>query len=197
MKTVPDRIRSAPLPGLTLTLKRTVLLGCVVALASLPVAGQGMGKRPRVVFDEDSTPLQRALEQTIKNKRNQMRGSSPACEMALQELEELEAREAAGEEIDPKVKERAEKQAAARCKVPRAKKEKFGPDKCPDCGNKMNPAGKVIGKKIVTETILDYDTPDQRGRGQWANVSFPARLLNPLAGQGLAEGGNSGRGRQR
>lgn len=176
------------------SVKRTALLASLMAFLCLPVAAapppNGSGNRPRVIFDEDSTPLQRALEQTVKNKRNQMRGSSPACDAALLELEDLEAREAAGEEIDPKVKERAEKQAAAKCKVPRVKKEKFGKDKCPDCGDKMNPAGKVVGKKIATETTLDFATPDERGRGKWADVDFPARLMNPLAGQGAVGGAN-------
>jgi len=38
-------------------------------------------------------------------------------------------------------------------------------EECKDCGDQVNRAGKVVGRKNRTETIIDYDRPGQRKNG--------------------------------
>src|SRR3954470_9365149 len=85
--------------------------------------------KPKVIFDEDGTPLQKAIGKSVSDGIEKERHVNAACQHALDDPTP-----------DPK-------KIAKFCKVPGNSSKKLGKDKCPDCGDMVNKNGKVIGKK--------------------------------------------------
>jgi len=138
--------------GWTLVLGSLLLVG--TSLRADPPAGnpgQGHG-RPGVELDSEATPLQKALEQAIDRKKERESAVDPACANAL----------ASGDE----------RRIARQCRVPEIDTEILEGSECPDCGDRVNPNGRVVGKKTKTRTTLVYEGPDQRGVPAWNRPAF-------------------------
>jgi hypothetical protein len=151
------------------------------ALAQPPGGGGGGPKRPKLDFDEEQTPLQSAVEAAVQKRQARNPDSSPDCQAALKT-----------EPPDPK------KVAKACKKLMGHKKKKLGASECPDCGDRRNPQGKLVGKKVATETTIVYEHPGQKGLAKWAGVKMKKRAVGGVghgAGNGSrpdAPGGGSG-----
>lgn len=142
--------------------------------------GGGQHKRPKIDFDEESTPLQTAVEAAVQRRRASDPDTSPACLAALN-----------ADPPDPK-------KIAKACKFMGHKKKKLGAAECPDCGDRKNPQGKVVGKKVATETTIAYEHPGQKGLARWGGVKMTKRTVGDVghgagnASRPDAPGGASG-----
>ncbi|MFB5631130.1 MAG: hypothetical protein ACE5RN_06055 [Nitrosopumilaceae archaeon] len=94
--------------------------------------GQG-----QLIIDGSSTPLQRGLEQAVKNRQNEGKGN-PNC---LMELEK--------ENPDPD-------KVSKFCNSP--KLQMLIDENCPECGDIIE-NGKKVGFRIKTQTIIEFDDP--------------------------------------
>ena len=128
----------------------------------------GKGK-PKVIFDEDGTPLERAIGKSVDDKIEHESHTNQACSDALADTSEPDAK-------------KKNKKVAKACKAAERNSRKLTQAECPDCGDMKNKNGKVIGKKVMTETTLDYDDPSQRGQSKWSDIKLNSRLSNPLIG---------------
>ncbi|MCI0410660.1 MAG: hypothetical protein L0191_19230, partial [Acidobacteria bacterium] len=129
------------------------------------------GKNPKVEeLFRDKTPLQIAIEKAREKRANEQK-INPPCQAALD----------SGNEDD----------IARFCKVPRLEMKKFSDADCGDCGELLNPAGKVVGHRVRTETKLTYQNPGQRGKSSWDKVLLK-RLDLGRVGDGVS---NRGMGR--
>ncbi len=157
-----------------MTAKRTIsrILGIFISILfvfnlGLEAEAQGgppPGKgRPGVEFDTEKSPLQKAIESSVRGKKDK----------ALEAEEELEHPACAAA-----IRTDNEANMAKHCKFPKlnTKKVEKGPQ-CPDCGDRLNANGKVTGKKIKTETVLEYKNPGQRTRN---GKSTPKERWDPV-----------------
>ncbi len=161
-----------------------VLVGAMLALTAPALAvvapgGQGKGKgRPGVEFDEEKSPLQKEIEQRV-DARKMKEVEKPACRNAVE----------SGNQAD----------IDKFCMFPRLSARKLDQSECPTCGDLVNPAGKVIGKRIKTRTTLDFVHPSQRVEGmtRWENVAVQKRAVGEIGGLAALGAGPEGRGRLR
>ncbi|HXV76201.1 MAG TPA: hypothetical protein VD788_07760, partial [Candidatus Polarisedimenticolaceae bacterium] len=161
----------------------TLTLALLVA-APLGAAPPPQANRPKVEFDEQMTPLQRAVDRAVEERKERERGNpdnNGRCNQAI-------------EENDPD-------DIAMFCKVPHVGMKKLDPTECGDCGEIFNPAGQMVGKRIRTETTLDYSEPGQRGipdengEGRWQKVMVerprPRGIGNGVSDRGLGRAGGA------
>lgn len=111
-----------------------------------PPGNGNPGPRKEVKFDENESPLQKAIENARTEKIKKMAEKDPTKKCA----EAMENCDAATDEAD--IEQFCNKDVPKFCKAPKIKKEKVN---CKNCGDVMK-NGKMVGKKIRTETILEY-----------------------------------------
>jgi len=139
-----------------------ILAFTICAAAAAPAAGRG---RPGMDFDPNGSPLQKEIGKVIKDKEDKERQNNPPCRRAL-------------DDNDPNAIEKF-------CKFPGHHSRKLDATECSDCGDLVNPAGKVIGKKIATETVLRYANPGQKGLARWDNVRMKNRDVGDVRHGGV------------
>ncbi len=71
--------------------------------------------------------------------------------------------------------------------APKVKVKKFDEAECPECGDIVNPNGKMVGKRIKTETILEFDNPGQRKNGatRWDPVLVEKKKIGEIGHGGF------------
>jgi hypothetical protein len=165
-----------------------LLVLCLLALSPLnPALAQPPGGhpgRPKVDFDENQTPLQKALEGKIKERRRNARETSSSCtDAVLAEIEAKEPQLAALLAIDNPTNQQKADIRDLRKDLRRLGKECKSPGKSARTVStkELTKGGKRTGKRLVTETIVDYETPADRDPNQPAG-SWPAMILNNLTG---------------
>ena len=161
-------------------------LSLVVFLAS-PVLAQppgGSPRRPHLSFDEDKTPLQRAIDGTITERRRQAKDTSSSCTDAV--LASIESKEPELETLLAIANPTNPEKAAIRdlrkdlrtlgrlCKAPGKSSRKLDT-------KELTKGGKRTGKRMVTETVLDYETPDERNPNH-PGQGWPSLTLDNLTG---------------
>jgi hypothetical protein len=139
-----------------------------------PADNPGKG-RPGVAIDEEKSPLQKEIEAAVGRKKQKEERDNPACKRAIDENDQ---------------------EAIARvCKFPGVRTRKLSGVECPECGDVLNPGGKVVGKKIRTETVLEYREPGQKheGKERWDRVKIDRSSLGEI-GHGAFNAGRPGVG---
>ena len=174
-------MHTAVLNRLAITLK--VVLVCVLAgISTLPAqtgggpSGDNPGRgRPGVTIDEEKSPLQKEIEAAVGRKKEKEERVNPACKKAIDENDQ----EAIGRV----------------CRFPGVRTRKLTGAECPECGDLLNPGGKVIGRKIRTETVLEYRDAGQKdeGKDKWDRVRIGRASLGEI-GHGAFNAGRPGVG---
>jgi hypothetical protein len=160
------------------------LLMCLVILLgalSAPAPAQAQPRRPKVLFDEDKTPLQKALEANVNERRRAARQTQPDCTDA--KLAEIDASELALGVLlaieNPTREQRAEirdlrrtlRTLARDCQGPGKSARKVAQQD-------VVRGGRRTGKRLLTETVIDYETPDQRNPS--AGGGWPRMVVDNL-----------------
>ena len=145
--------------------------------AAGPDDNPGRGK-PGVDFDEEMSPLQKQIERSHGEKKN-TEMQKPQCQAAMQSGNQ--------EDIDKF------------CKFPALRVKKFDQTECPTCGDIVNPNGKVVGKRIKTETVLDFANPGQRDEAmaKWDNVMLRKNTIGVIDSASTPDSPGSDRARLR
>ena len=169
---------------------------CVLAVVSLPAALASAQppptqRGPRLSFDEEKTPLQKALEESVNKRRGETCG-----EAKLAEIDASEQQLATLLAIDHPSKDQKDQIRDLRKAIRTLAKDCKGPGKSARkvAERDLSQGGKRNGKRLVTETVIDYDNPDQRdpahpGRG------WPRMVVKNLSGEefGARAGSESAR----
>ncbi len=140
-----------------------------------PPAGNPGKGRPGIVIDEEKSPLQKAIEAAVGRKKEKEERENPACLRAIEEDDQ---------------------EAIARvCKFPGLRSRKLTGAECPECGDVLNPAGNMVGKRIRTETVLEYRDPSQKHaeKTTWDRVRIDRTGLGEI-GNGAFNAGRPGVG---
>ena len=149
-----------------------------ISAHAAPPPGKG---RPPVAFDTNETPLEKAIKaanlETAKKKKDKLPGG-----------EKKDKCQAAIDSGDPD-------DIAKWCDVAKAHFRKVGDQ------NFHHPDGKAAGKRVVTQTTLEFDSPNQKGRpddppvDKWPSTKLKAfeRVKDHLPGP-VTPSGPDGRG---
>lgn len=144
--------------------RNLVLMSLVVVLlvGGAPAATEARKDRPSTDFDENRSPLQKAVERTVEKKKEKMR-NMPGAQ---------------GEACDAAIRNDNQANIQKFCEVPGLSLRKLGG------GEIVNPQGKVVGRNIVTETMMKFDDPSQRdGEGtRWGPVNLRGARFGDLGG---------------
>ena len=155
----------------------------VVCFSPAAAAQPAVPRRPQVSFDEDKTPLQKALESSVNERRRAAKATSPGCTDAkLTEIDASEQALAPLLAVERPTKPERDQIRELRRALRTLAKDCRGPGKSSRkvAQQDVTRQGRRTGKRLVTETVIDYDTPDQRGPVDGSAAAWPAMIVKNL-----------------
>ena len=158
---------------------KSVLRSLVVLLSCLAIASPlAAGKPPRIAFDSDQTPLQKAIAKANRATAEKKKGKLGPGEKKDKCAAALSANDAAG--------------IAKWCDVATATTQKIGHQ------DFQHADGKAAGKRVVTKTVLEYENANQKAGAddgpvtKWASPKLKAFERGTAHTPGPASGSSRG-----